>query len=283
MNGYPKQHNVIHLSIGAATAVALCAIIVGGSIIASAYQPATSEDSRPGVLPRLGVTGLAGSNDSMEAAYGPVNKGALNEAKQGLFDRVRARRTSRMNSCCVPQSQAIQYVATRYVITGPGYSSNPVPLPSGLTQPVYRQPLNAPNCPTCPLEIAPSRSPSDIRGESIEDTYGPLNKAALGERKQSTVTSLLSDPGDVGELPSSLGPRVDQTTTLDRQPLYQPTEAEQPYLSTELPNPTNADGTMRLVAEAGILPPLERLPIVASGIPDSPPVPATALRIVPSK
>jgi hypothetical protein len=201
-----RTHTVVHMSVGTGLLVSGLVAIVGAAIMMAGLFVETPETETPRrILPRIGnvqpapESSALGNAAAAEATYGPVNKAALNEAKQGIVSRivhrVRSRRASRyVQSCPCPQPQTAQPQQTTQtwrVVTEPVYR---VPRQPTVTP---MQPLNAePNdCIPCQrgLQVKPSVDPAStqkLRSDILESTFGPVNKSALSETKSNSPTLL---------------------------------------------------------------------------------------------
>lgn len=219
MHSDTRSHTILHLSYGTAVLAALFCMGIGLAILAAG---ALSEpEQTPRILPRLARPGIAGNDaTTMEATYGPLNKGALNESKEGLLSNLRARRTARrcglttlqassspvamtpalQSVCFTPASTVIQplqpyrtiypvYSSTSF---GPSVLVDPVHSPNDRRDPADVAPTLPPlnrHCPDC-LDIAPARSTlQGARQAVLESTFGPLNRSALEQVKQSRDTA----------------------------------------------------------------------------------------------
>ncbi|GAB5404315.1 MAG: hypothetical protein Aurels2KO_25460 [Aureliella sp.] len=284
-----RTHTVVHMSVGTGLLVSGLVAIVGAAIIlAGLFVETAPEQTKPRdrILPRIGnvdpVPSKLGSAAAAEATYGPVNKAALNEAKQGLISRVvsnvRARRTARIASRCpcpcstqpppLPQGAYVSLVDLR------------IPMPVH-RQPVYRTPkpgpLNDSPCDNggCRIDVKPSQeqpSTQALRSEILESTFGPVNKAALGETKQA--------PYDPADHKPTLPPDYQLP---DLPPVDSPSPDIEPAGSDA------ASGNLDVPAEATheerlTLPPLRADPPVEwrERITTAPDTPATPLPIRPS-
>lgn len=145
----PKNVLVVGVSLGTGLLLLLCTAILTFALVLTHINAGSASGSKnpswigPGRMPKTS----AGDFESIEAyenwKYGPLNKDAQKEEKNGLFDRIRANRQSRMmrntnvqSSCCAPV-QSTHVVMDR---TDCNYSYQVVPV---VMQPVA-QPVTRP-------------------------------------------------------------------------------------------------------------------------------------------
>jgi len=221
---------VLHISIGTTLLLSVLAMLIGIAIMFAGWNQQSEPQRSPGKrLPFIGSQDISkGDSRTMEATYGPVNHSALNEAKQGIFANMRARRAAKTQA----NTQRVVYVSqpvTYYPMVNTVSHSVPACIPCQpqlstpyiSPQPQVRtpdfQPTNSPwvvmpanalnasvqplnNCtgPGC-LDIKPSAPPT--AQTLLEFNYGPLNKSALQQVKQSAsdATDSAIDPTSADE------------------------------------------------------------------------------------
>lgn len=189
----PKSHTVFHLSVSSALVAGVLTMILGACILFAHCSPAPTPPERSRLFPRIGSGDAVGDIGSaaatreakLESTYGPVNKAALTETKEGLFSRVKSNiqhrrsqrqsiRSARTVQRCQPAVTNVQTSCAGPQFTQPVYR---VPSVSGDRDGYVRQPTLAPplpparpagpsvplNQPRGPLDIQPSKqqSPAD--------------------------------------------------------------------------------------------------------------------------
>ena len=171
-----KQFHVISLSVGTAVLFCLLTVSLVLAIVFSAIEVHSKTSPSPDVFrPKTGVMGEL-EHQINDLKYGPVNTEATKEVKNGLFDRIRANRQSRLcqpaaqQACSTVQSYSyctpVQVASPAYRIVDPSdcnYSytmSNPVVGQRVITQSTgIEMPISSPvnpflqaekkPCPTC--------------------------------------------------------------------------------------------------------------------------------------
>lgn len=161
-----NQKIIIGLSVG--TGAFIASVVLFLSIVACAvcalHHQSPSVDTRPQphlrvpLLPRLGDIDDAARKQALDAELGPVNEAAKNEAKHGLFSRLRARRAGcsmSSASCSGPNVSRVNGAVTYYHRNPyvPAYVPNDV----GPVVPAY-VPLPTGSCSTgtCPTGRCPN-------------------------------------------------------------------------------------------------------------------------------
>lgn len=164
-----RQDVVVSFSIGSMFLLLACSLIIGGAFLA---QPGCEPNAvmHP---PRLGPSNSVLKEAIDELKYGPVNRDKQNEIKDGLLDRLRARRQARL---CPPQVERPQTYANTpnvcTVINGPtevcrvcpprpGPETNPVSNP---TPPVQYPAVSIDSL----LLPMPQDCPSCVRGSDVK-------------------------------------------------------------------------------------------------------------------
>jgi hypothetical protein len=173
----PKNVLVVGVSLGTGLLLLLCTAILTFALVLTHINAGSASGSKnpswigPGRLPKTS----AGDFESIEAyenwKYGPVNKDAQKEEKNGLFDRIRANRQSRMmrnnnvqSSCCVPvqaipvQAYTVQTQGVAMDCTDCNYSyqvAQPVVLPA--EYPMFEP--SGPNGPPPSPIMTPTQTP----------------------------------------------------------------------------------------------------------------------------
>lgn len=180
-----KERTTVTPSLGAAFLLSGLTAALGVSILIAASMNAVGTRADEPNGRRRGATvgdmaTAASLAENIEATYGPLNKSATHEAKEGIFSRMIARRRA-ARSYTVVSSHSTNCPQS-YVSVSRNCPTCPQPYASVPQKPA--EPLNQP-CPNC-LDIQVSKPPTP-REALLEATYGPLNKAALGQVKQAAT------------------------------------------------------------------------------------------------
>jgi len=203
-----RNHTVFHLSVGGALLAGGCTVVLGACVLLAHCDltPQPKRDRGGRLFPRIGEIGSSGNqvvNASesreavLEASYGPVNKAALSETKEGLFGRIRSniqtRRCQRIYRRAVRAGCLQTASSCRTTVTHPVYRQpKPQPVYPATPSPQPNRPLNVP---TGPLDIRPSERalPVGSRDQTCPDGRCP-QKQDFKPFKQSEAETAKTSP-----------------------------------------------------------------------------------------
>lgn len=248
-----KTHTVLHVGVGTSLLLGSLALLIIGSVMLlhSGCDEAKEPEARR-LLRKGDYVGSTSSNDAalIEATYGPLNKSALGESKQGILANIRARRQAR-NQCqpcqvqsSYHQSQPQQAQPSCQPCQRPRYTEPVYRVPNTPAAPSDLTPLNVPSCPggKC-LEIQPSVQPQQANAKQaiLEATFGPLNKQAL-----RGVKSAAGDGESVGPGPEVLDNESSGDGSSELDDITPPERTAEPEVSP-IPWPIRGYGEFEIV------------------------------------
>lgn len=154
------QHTKVSFTLQAILIMSLMTMAISGAFLYALVNVHQQQQKPPPSRRPSGEIGNM-SAEVIEAEYGPVNKQALHETKEGIFARIRAARQG-CNPCVTPQRQVWCSQASSYYGTPTYYYASTVVSPvvvrqvptvvSPVSQPQATPILTKPN----PLKIQPS-------------------------------------------------------------------------------------------------------------------------------
>lgn len=176
MSEQEKSPLVIALSVGTATLIGLCCVLLAAAVVGVGAAIVFTAGDKPKPVVELRRPGLRGDvKGDIEATLGPVDSSKLNEIKNcGLVNRIRARRARAYQPAFVPQYEPAPYVEPQPYLQ-PDYGPTPYPNPEPVILPE--------SVPMVPVPVMPESNCPDGRCPRPVNQLGSvdrLNEAKTG-------------------------------------------------------------------------------------------------------